>query len=95
MSNGIAYHSCQTCGRSFGLECQECGVPKVEFERRPSPTYEQQYPDREVARLRRELAQAQAEVKKLRTPPPQTPKPPSSASPLKDSTDDESQLLDF
>ena len=39
----------------------------------PSPTFEQQYPAREVERLRRELAQAQAEVKKLRTPPPLTP----------------------
>ena len=74
MSNGIAYHSCQTCGRSFGLECQECGVPKVEFERRPSPTYEQQYPDREVARLRRENAALQAEIKRLKTPPPLEPK---------------------
>ena len=48
---------------------------KVE-ERRPSPTFEQQYPDRELARLRRELAQAQVEIKRLKTPPPQTPKAP-------------------
>ena len=65
----MAYHSCQTCGRSFGLECQDCGVPKVESERHP-PTYEAQHPDRETERLRRELAEAQAEIKKLRTPPP-------------------------
>ena len=42
----------------------------------PSPTFEQQYPDRELARLRRELAAAQAEIKRLKTPQPQTPKAP-------------------
>ena len=94
MGSRVAYHSCQTCGRSFGLECQDCGVPKVEFERR-SPTYAEQYPDRENKRLRQELAKAQAEIKRLRTPPPQTPNPGSSDNPLKDSINDESQLLDF
>lgn len=46
---------------------------KVE-EHQTSPTFEQQYPDRELARMRRELAQAQAEIKRLRTPPPIPPK---------------------
>ena len=39
----------------------------------PSPTFEQQYPDRELARLRRELAAAQTEIKRLKTPPPLEP----------------------
>ena len=43
-------------------------LPKVEGP--PSPTFEEQYPDRETERLRRELAEAHATIKKLRTPPP-------------------------
>ena len=42
----------------------------------PSPTFEQQYPTREVARLRQENAALQAEIKKLRTPPAGLPKAP-------------------
>ena len=40
----------------------------------PSPTFEQQYPTREVARLRQENAALQAEIKRLKTPPPLEPK---------------------
>lgn len=48
-------------------------LPVKAEERRPSPTLEQQYPSRETERLRQENAALQAEIKRLKTPPPLEP----------------------
>lgn len=48
--------------------------PPVPLPFLPSPTFEEEYPDRETERQRRELAQAQAEIKRLKTPPALEPK---------------------